>query len=354
MALSELQIALSGAGAVAVGAVWGYNKWQERSHRKLAERILQGGGQADVLLDSGAAAETSEPGSGMEPVLAGDAAPPAVDSSPSPWADDLADAVARLDFSAAVPAPALWAAQAEWSGHLGKALHWLGRLEGEWRLLAPHDAGQYASVLAAVQLADRRGAVTEAELQTFADGVRNMAAQLAGVAGVPDVEAMLERARALDEFCAGVDVQLGLHVVALDDAAFAGVRLRELAEAVGMQLNDDGRFHLADAAGETLYTLGNSGVELFDADSLRALVTRGVTLSLDVPNVPQGPAVFDAMVAGARHLAQELGGELVDAQRAPLTDEMIAAIRAKIEEIQARMAEQGIVAGSVRAQRLFS
>jgi hypothetical protein len=248
----------------------------------------------------------------------------------------------------------LWAAQAEWSGHLSKPLHWVAQGGDGWRRLTPHDAGRYSVFLAAQQLADRRGAISEAELAVFADGVRHLAAQLGGVATLPEVGGLLEQARALDDFCAGVDVQLSINIVDPGGMAFAGTKLRGLAEAAGMQLQDDGRFHAANEEGDTLYTLGNLGVELFDADSLRSLATHGVTLSLDVPNVADGARVFDRMVMAARQFAQGLGGVLVDAQRAPLTEQMIAGIRAKIDEIQTRMAERHIVAGSPRARRLFS
>jgi hypothetical protein len=49
-----------------------------------------------------------------------------------------------------------------------------------------------------------------------------------------------------------------------------------------------------------------------------------------------------------------LGGVLVDAQRAPLADAMVDAIRAKTAELQQRMREADIVPGSPRALRLFS
>lgn len=364
MAISELQLALIGVGATAVAGVWAYNKWQERKHRRLAERILRGGEQSDVLLDStdspaavGATAGDDgdaaiEPTQRVEPMIA--AGPASAAAPDSPWADPLADGIGRLEFVEAVAAPALWAAQGEWADHLTKPLHWLADAGGEWRRLTAHDAGRYTVFLAAQQLADRRGAVTETELTIFADGVRHLAAQLGGVATVPEVAAMLEQARALDEFCAGVDVQLSINIVDPGGMAFAGTKLRGLAEAAGMQLEDDGRFHACDEQGETLYTLGNLGVELFDEDSLRSLATHGVTLTFDVPNVGQGPGVYDRMVTAARQLAQGLGGVLVDAQRAPLTDAMIAGIRAKIDEIQARMEARQIVAGSPRARRLFS
>jgi FtsZ-interacting cell division protein ZipA len=73
-----------------------------------------------------------------------------------------------------------------------------------------------------------------------------------------------------------------------------------------------------------------------------------------VPRVTDGVLAFDRMLATARQLATALGGVLVDAQRAPLADAMIAAIRAKTVELQQRMRDGGIVPGSTRALRLFS
>ncbi|MBU0753310.1 MAG: ZipA [Gammaproteobacteria bacterium] len=378
MAISDLQLALIGAGVVGVGGIWAYNKWQERKHRQSAERIVDGGGQADVLLGAsgaedeveptlavGAAAEFDEriePAERLEPAAISEPVaeqPAAVsetraDEPDSPWADPIVDGIVRIEFAEAVPAPALWAAQAEWAGQVSKPLYWLGHSGMQWRTLTAHDASHYAVVMAALQLVDRRGALSETELADFLDGVRSLATQLGGAAVVPDAGEMLAHARALDEFCAQVDVQLSINIVDPGGMAFAGTKLRGLAEAAGMQLDDDGSYHARDEAGDTLYTLGNLGVELFDAESLRSLATHGISLTLDVPNVAPGARGFDRMVAAARQFAQGLGGVLVDAQRNPLTDAMIAGIRGKIEEIQKQMAGRQIVAGAARARRLFS
>jgi hypothetical protein len=74
MAFSELQVALAGAGAAVVAMVWGYNEWQERKHRRNAERIFKGG-QGDALLDgetveAAPVADTvrREPGERLEPL----------------------------------------------------------------------------------------------------------------------------------------------------------------------------------------------------------------------------------------------------------------------------------------------
>ncbi len=408
--MSDLQLALIAAGVAAVAGVWGYNKWQERQHRKLAENIFKGS-QPDVLLGKESAAvepslgevprntlEAEDPAIGdiAEPATAAMAVPDdeghgghggdgshaghaghgghegheggqgheghvgaagaaTLPPLPDEHADEIADCLVRMDFTEAVPAPALWSMQARWAGLVGKTMSWLGfdDTQGAWRRLSAHDAGRYRVVCAAVQLADRQGAVTDAGLSAFFDGVREIVGQCAGVAELPDQDEALVNARALDEFCASVDLQLGVNVITVGEA-FAGTKLRGVTEAAGLRLLDDGSFHALDDAGMTRFTLSNIGAELFVADAMKSLATQGVTLSLDVPRVADGPAVFDAMMAVARQLAGALGGALVDAHGKPLSPEMVAGIRAKVGELQQRMAHHQIVAGGVRALRLFS
>ena len=384
--MNDLQVALIAAGAAAVAGVWGYNKWQERQHRRLAEKIFKGG-QPDVLLDDDAGrdvepslgeaqpgpAEAEDPAIGefaaptaeipaaetpqapMPDSVASEPAAASLPPLPAEYADEIADCVVRMDFAEAVPAPALWAIQARWAGQTDKPMSWLGYDEtaGAWRRLSAHDAGRYGVVCAAVQLADRQGALNDAGLSAFFDGVRDIVGQCAGVAELPDQDDALVSARALDEFCAGVDLQLGVNIVTTGEP-FAGTKLRGVAEAAGLSLLDDGSFHALDDARLTRFTLSNIGAELFAAHAMKSLATQGVTLSLDVPRVAGGPAVFDAMMTVARQLTGVLGGALVDAHGNPLTPEMIASIRAKVGELQQRMAYHQIVAGSVRALRLFS
>ena len=54
----------------------------------------------------------------------------------------------------------------------------------------------------------------------------------------------------------------------------------------------------------------------FVPEQMRALHTRGVTFLLDVPRVANPLEVFDAMLGVARGFAAELGGTLVDDNRA--------------------------------------
>lgn len=389
MAISELQIALIGAGAAAVALVWGYNVWQDRQHRKTADRIFKGG-QGDALLDGQQAAGADapfaedvrrEPGERQEPHIADDAvdmddatvdaspvALAAVDvlpAEPTPEpqpllpievADDIADCVLHLVAADSLPAPAVWAMQKAWADELSKPLQWLARNDddGSWQRIDETDAGRYREWAAALQLVDRRGPVSDGELARFFDGVQQVATQMAAALELPSRGELVMRAESLDEFCAGVDIQFVLHVVEASGGVFAGTKLRGVAEAAGLALEADGVFRARDGVGGEMFTVANLGTERLEPDSIKSLATHGLTLSLDVPRVTDGALAFERMLATARQLAASLGGVLVDAQRAPLADAMIAAIRSRTIELQQRMRDGGIVPGSARALRLFS
>jgi len=384
MAISELQIALFGTGAAAVALVWGYNAWQERKHRKTADRIFKGH-EGDALLDGAAAPSIAgvrrEPGERQEPHFAGEQSevheasgdvsasdsmsvdvPQAEQESETPpvmpveCADVVVDCVLRMLAADPVPAPAVWAMQNAWAGGLTKPLHWLvqDEADGSWRQIDANDTGRYREWAAALQLVDRRGPVSDGELARFFDGVQQVAKQAAASLELPSRGETVLRAASLDEFCASVDIQFVLHVVEASGGVFAGTKLRGVAEATGLVLEADGVFRARDDDGSELFTLANLGAERLDADSIKSLATHGLTLSLDVPRVADGVAVFNRMLAIARQLATTLDGVLVDAQRAPLSAAMVDAIRAKTAELQQRMSDGRIVAGSTRALRLFS
>ena len=387
MALSGLHLALIGAGAAGVLMVWGYNVWQDRKHRKTAERIFNSG-KPDALAGSSEPAppvqsfgderveptfdpvEESAPapleGSAIEAMddaidqevgaePAAEAAPAAV--IPADDTDPIVDCALRFSSTTPIAAPILYSIQRSWSGDISKPVNWYARGgdAGAWQTIGAESTGSHREWCAALQLVDRRGAVSDGELARFLDGVATLAQQTgATLEAVRDAEELAAHAQALDQFCAGVDIQFVLHVVDATGGTFPGTKLRGLAEAAGMALEGDGLFHARDEAGGEAFSLGNLGPERFDTDSLRSLNTPGVTFSIDVPRVSDGKAAFERMLGASRQLAGAMDGVLVDAQRAPLADAMIAAIRAKIVELQQRMRDGGIDPGSRRALRLFS
>lgn len=382
--MNDLQLALIGFGVLLVAAVWGYNFWQERKYRKQAEKLLPPG-TTDVLMagreaaDAGqdvvaapAAAVPREPTLAASPDLApiagietrapvaatsfpADALPAA--ELPAEWADGRADCLIRIEFVDAQPVARLWAEQADWSTQVDKPLQWLGLDEkgGRWRVLHAQDRGLVAQLAVALQLTDRRGAVSSATLSTFIDGIQRLARRFSGLADLPDAVDVQARAAELDAFCAAVDLQLSLHVVPRTGSIgeMVGARLAPVIAAAGLQREGE-RLVAVDEGGNECFALTGQTAQGNCTGQIETTALTGLTFSLDVPRVEEGAAAFTRMVRLAQQCAEALGGQLADAHGKPLADGTLDAIRGRIDELQTKMARMAIPAGSVRALRLFS
>ena len=238
---------------------------------------------------------------------------------------------------------------------LGKPVRWFGfsDTENRWEPLNPHGAARYHWLCAALQLVDRRGAATEGDLAHLAAGLQRVCDAFMAIPSPPSRAEALARGAELDRLCAGVDIQIGVNVLARDQA-FSGAKLSGLLHTAGLELLDDGCFHSRDGKSLTEFVLSNLEPVLFSAEGMRGLTTQGVTLTLDVPRVADGVQVFERMMALAQRIADALGGVVVDDNRAPFGDKAVGLIRSQIGQFQGQMAEQGIPAGSPLALRLFS
>ena len=239
---------------------------------------------------------------------------------------------------------------------LGKRLRWFGRHapEAPWQSLAADTRGEFVELAACMLLADRNGAASRAQLDTFMRVMGELAPHLPAAMSVPDVGAETDRAEALDRLCADLDVQVGLTVLVKEPAGVQGTKLRGIAEAAGFKLAPGGRFEWEqEETGAIHYSLTNLRNEPFTVDSLRLSATNGVVLVLDVPRVSDPPRVFDQMKLVAKRLGHTLGGEVVDDNRRPLDDAAFAAIRKQVDSAAEALRESGIEPGSPRALALF-
>ncbi|HEV3011125.1 MAG TPA: cell division protein ZipA C-terminal FtsZ-binding domain-containing protein [Burkholderiales bacterium] len=176
--MSDLVLGLLVLGGCLFAGVLVYNRVQERSAQRAAERAFSSR-HADSLLE-----ETSR----REPILK-------VPSLP----DERVDYVIELK-----PARPLASALV---------------LEG-WRpieqrfarrvLLGASDGGVWR---AGLQLVSRAGMVSEAELIEFRSEVETLGAKLGATLSAPEMRHALEAARELDRTCADSDIQVALHVV---------------------------------------------------------------------------------------------------------------------------------------------
>lgn len=391
--MTDLQMGMIGLGGVAVIGVLAYNKWQEHKHRKLAEKLLSAQ-QADVLLDEPPATEraglpenaedarvepllhpetafdapatettTAEASSPETPVAGESLGAEAGQSDDRPLPQGVppdllspaVDYIAVIELSDGVGAYRLREARRAALARLGKPVNWLGYNEDlrDWEAIRDDSDGIYRHVRVGLQLVDRKGPVSDGDLSVFHVAMQELAGELMGLVELPVREPALQAAAQLDEFCAGVDIQIGVNVIG-QGQVFPGTKLRGLAESAGMIIDGEGRFARVDDDGNVLYVLVNQQAESFSQESMRTLVTNGITFLLDVPRVANGDRVLTQMVELARRFAEALRGALVDDNRRPLVDSSIEPIRRQIAQFQAAMAARHVPAGGRLAQRLFS
>jgi FtsZ-interacting cell division protein ZipA len=204
-------------------------------------------------------------------------------------------------------------------------------------------------------LADRNGAASRTQIDTFIRVVGDMASTLPAAFTPPDVAQELARAESLDRLCAELDVQIGLTVQKPDPGSIAGTRLRGVAEAAGFRLGPGGRFEYAhEDTGAVLYMLQNLRPDPFTAESLRLTATNGVVFLLDVARTADPVRTFDQMKLAAKRLAKTLGAELVDDNHRPLDDAAFTVIREQVDGAAEALRAVHIEPGSARALALFS
>jgi hypothetical protein len=319
--MTDLQIGLLVLGAAAVIGVVVYNRIQERSVRRQAERAF-GSPHPDVLLAGGE--------SRREPVLrtgdqttatatAGGAEkrPPQADALP----DERVDYIIALRIPMGVPAAAVLEGWRAIEQRFPRRVLLAGSGATGWRRISQGDFGSFTSLRAALQLVSRAGVIGDAELLEFRSQVETLAARMRAEISSPEMRESLERARQLDKLCADTDIQVAFHVIgeALDP------------EAVERAISE----------------IGAAPYEV-------ARRADGVTLLLDIPRASDVVRGYEAMTRMAKHLATTLGGRVVDDRGNPLDDRALAAIEAQIEPMRRQLAAGGIQPGGPLALRLFS
>lgn len=260
--------------------------------------------------------------------------------------------VARLRF--AHPSRLTYPHLLEVLRRLGKPIRAFGlREDGVWEALGPYPAVAYDAVEWGMLLADRNGPVSAVMLDAFCNALYEFAAEHGGAVSCTDRQDALDLAQNLDQFCAGVDVMIGLNVVSPSHQPMTGEDVFETVKAAGLDLGVDGAFVLRDGQGRTLFSVTNQEETPFPAQG-SGLSTHGVTLLFDVPRVDNGLAVFDRMTNLGFGLAERLGARLVDDNGHQVSQDSLNKDRALLANFYGRMQDRGIPAGSERALRLFA
>ena len=380
--MDNLQIALVGIIVVIAGGIFAFNKWQESRHRRRAGRAFPDN-QRDPLLERAEDSEThtAQDGAGSGKQLADGqdkeadaesqaAMPPEGKRNQQNYQqpprqrvrpplpdrlDPRIDCCIRIEAVEPIEVPRFWAAQTEVFDDISRPLRWYAfdDRENQWRRINGNAVGAHHWFLAALQLVDRGGVVSEGDFLRYTRGVQRLADQFRSVpAGIPSRVETLGNAKVLDNFCAEVDVQIAINLVSMQP--MTGSHIFALAEAEGLRLEGDGSFHARAADSRTLYVLSNGETALFERSTMAGMQTRRLSLVLDLPRVIDAASEFEEMMRFAGHLAKKLGADVVDDNGRPFGTESVDAIRTRIRHYQTRMSEEGIPPGGSLARRLFS
>ncbi len=274
---------------------------------------------------------------------------------PASLLDPRLEYVVAMDLVEPVSSRQILQSQREALQRVSKPIHWLGFNERTqaWEPLRSDAPFDVRAVRIGLQLVNRLGPLSAGDLTMFVGAMEALGEELMVIPDIPRTR-VLDQAAEIDRFCAAVDLEIGLNLVSRA-SAFAGTKVRALAEAAGMQLGADGLFTRYDDFGRPQFSLQNMETARFAADNLRNIATHGLTFLLDVPRVDNGERVFAQMVDMARRFADTLQGTLVDDNRQPLGEPQLEHIRREfIGKPQATMASFDLPAGSPQALRLFS
>jgi len=144
---------------------------------------------------------------------------------------------------------------------------------------------------------------------------------------------------------------VALSVTAPFDRPFSGDVLFDALKANHLYYGKDKVFHrhLNDnPMQQSLYSiLSITNPGIFNIDMMFQQSFTGILLLMTLSNRMTPLVVFEKMLNNARQLAVSLGGELCDAQRRPLTAQMMSQLREKIQKTHRRTLTQAQSGASV-------
>lgn len=223
-----------------------------------------------------------------------------------------------------------------------------------WEKVDPSLAQNYLRLAFGMQLADRTGPLTQTELNVFTQSITELGKYAEAEVVLGEKQNVLHRAQELDQFCASIDIGIGLNLLPNHAEGFSSLHIAQLTQAVQLRFNMKTQsYHALNPSGRSVFSLiaiDNAPLHLESGEELLVL---GLTFLLEVPTVANGLQVFDHMYKIAREMATDLDATLVDDNHRILTENSIQKIREQLIDIYQKMDKGGMPAGGEIASVLF-
>ncbi|MEO9274048.1 cell division protein ZipA [Marinomonas sp. 5E14-1] len=139
---------------------------------------------------------------------------------------------------------------------------------------------------------------------------------------------------------AEIEEVIVINIFAPEDQNFAGMELLQLILNCGMRYGDMDIFHRHEDGfdrGRVQFSMANA-IEpgTFDLETMGEGESPGVSFFMGLPGPKNSMKAFDFMLETAQTLVRNLGGELYDERRTPMSEQTIAHCRQRIRDFERR------------------
>jgi len=277
-----------------------------------------------------------------------------VQSGYSSRMDPIIDSVVVLRFSLLVSGKEILEQMSHWPNNNSYRIATEGLYEyagnNAWELISEqHD---YREIQLSIQLANRRGPISQEELSEFLGLAAELAHEIDAEIDLPPIPQVLSQAQDLDHFAVQCDIQLGFNL-APNMLSWAPKEVENALYNNGFALSRDGVFFNYVVDHILLFQVQIPGLNFLTGD-LQTFRIKSILFTLDVPLVPEHLNAFSIMLEVSVKLAQELDGKVLDDNGQVLEMSSVNTIIAQLEPLYLLMRERQIFPGSNSAARLFS
>jgi cell division protein ZipA len=139
---------------------------------------------------------------------------------------------------------------------------------------------------------------------------------------------------------AEIEEVIVINIFAPEGQTFSGIELLQLVLNCGMRYGDMDIFHRHEEGfdrGRVQFSMANA-IEpgTFDLDTMGESNCPGVSFFMGLPGPKNSMKAFDFMLETAQALVRNLGGELRDERRSPMSEQTIAHCRQRIRDFERR------------------
>ncbi|MGJ8646172.1 MAG: cell division protein ZipA [Marinomonas colpomeniae] len=143
-----------------------------------------------------------------------------------------------------------------------------------------------------------------------------------------------------DDNVAEIEEVIVINILAPEDQNFSGMELLQLILNCGMRYGEMDIFHRHEDGfdrGRVQFSMANA-IEpgTFDLDTMGEGECPGVSFFMGLPGPKNSMKAFDFMLETSQTLVRNLGGELRDERRTPMSDQTIAHCRQRIRDFERR------------------